>query len=121
MFGLLTVLSGPDQGRKFTVLGGETLVLGSGPAAGAQLADPSVAPVHCQVRFDANGMLLSDAGGGTRVNGAAVHSHKLQPGEVLQVGNIRLRFEWSYEDEKSTGTFPALKLPLKDTGLGGPG
>jgi pSer/pThr/pTyr-binding forkhead associated (FHA) protein len=104
MFGLLRVIAGPDQGMIFTVAEGEPLVIGRSPASKAQLRDPQVAEVHCQVQLQGNCVLLSDCASakGTWVNGKQITRGQLHPGDVIRIGYTQLSFEWCHADEQST-------------------
>ena len=52
MLAQLVVISGPDRGRTISLSEGQTLVLGRGESASAQLNDPHVSRVHCQIEVD---------------------------------------------------------------------
>src|SRR5438270_14067085 len=101
MTGLLLVTFGPDQGRRFALAEGETLVIGRGNDSGTRLTDPRVGRVHCRVEYRDGKVLLSDAGsaGGTRVNGRLVTRHELKPGDAIRVGDTLLSFRWTEPDE----------------------
>jgi pSer/pThr/pTyr-binding forkhead associated (FHA) protein len=108
MFGILRVIAGPDQGYAFTVLEGETLVVGRGPASQTYLRDPRVVPVHCRLQVQGDQALLSDSDStaGTRVNGKKITQHVLQPEDIVQIGATQLSFAWSSADEYSTVNIP---------------
>lgn len=57
--------------------------------------DPTVSRSHaCLVREEAGHVLYDEASSnGTWVNGAAVSRRVLAPGDVIQVGGVRLRYE----------------------------
>jgi serine/threonine protein kinase len=59
------------------------------------LSDPTVSRVHCRIKSDAGRILLTDAGStsGTLVGGRRVAEHELRSGDVIQIGETRLRFD----------------------------
>lgn len=104
MFGLLRVIDGPDKGRMFTLVEGQTLVVGCGPDTDTRLRDPSAAANHCEMRLANGRVYLRDAGSatGTHVNQERVTEHELLPGDIVHVGNTALAFQWTRIDEGST-------------------
>jgi eukaryotic-like serine/threonine-protein kinase len=96
----LTVVAGPDEGNAFPLEPGATLLIGRGRNAGAQLSDPSVSRVHCEVKVEGERAVLLDLGSntGTRVNGQRVERHELDPDDLIALGNTRLRFDAPDED-----------------------
>jgi pSer/pThr/pTyr-binding forkhead associated (FHA) protein len=110
MFGLLTVIEGPDKGRMFTLNEREVMLLGTEAHLLSQLRDPAIAPVHCQVQREGKQALLSNGAKspGTRVNGREITQHVLQSGDVIQIGNTQLSFRWIEGDEKPTMPMQAL-------------
>jgi len=95
MLAQLVVISGPDQGRTIPVEEGQSLLIGRGETASARLADPHVSRSHCRLEVDAGKFRLTDLSSrtGTFVNDQQVPWHDLQPGDVIRVGNSRLRFQ----------------------------
>ena len=121
----LVVIAGPETGRTFHVENGQTLTIGRGQTSDTQINDPHMSRVHCRVRADGGTMLLADAGSssGTLIDGAPITEHALQPGEVFQVGDTRIRYQFG--DALEQGTLPVEQLfgrpkpapevtPLKD-------
>jgi serine/threonine protein kinase len=105
----LAVIAGPDQGQVFPLPDGATVSLGRGRQATIYLADPHVSRVHCQVAVRGDRLVLSDAGstGGTLVNGHPTTPEQLlQPGDVIQLGDTRLRVE-----EDDLADLPTLAPP----------
>jgi len=98
------VIAGPDQGRTFSLVEGPPLMIGRGRNLEGMLSDPHMGRVHCQIQLQGDRVLLSDGGstGGTQVNGARVTQHELQAGDVIQIGNTKLTFQWSEADEQTT-------------------
>jgi len=67
--------------------------IGTDSRSDIQLRGKSVADVHAQLRTSAKGVAI-DAVGGERlvVNGKRCETHALQPGDVIDLGSVRLRF-----------------------------
>ena len=95
MFAQLEVIAGADLGRAFPSRPGEPLVIGRGRQTVTRLNDLHVSRVHCQIEFRGGEAVLKDLNsvGGTFVNNQAITEHVLQPGDIIRVGETRLRFE----------------------------
>jgi serine/threonine protein kinase len=89
----LEVIAGPDTGRSFAIEPGQTLVVGRGWRTGIRLRDHEVSRVHCVLRLAGGRFCLTDIGSnsGTLVNGRAIASHDLAPGDTIQIGRTTLR------------------------------
>jgi serine/threonine protein kinase len=100
----LLVVAGPDQGRVFPLVEGQTLVIGRGQTTETRLKDPQVSRTHCQVAVDGGKVLLTDSGStaGTLVNGKKASKLELKPGDVIQVGGTQLRVQLEGSHEAST-------------------
>lgn len=100
----LVVIAGPDAGRTFSLDDGQSLVIGRGQASNTQINDPRMSRVHCQVQVDGGQTWLLDNGSssGTLVGGEKISRHELQPGDVFQVGDTRIRFQLESHHEAST-------------------
>ncbi|MBI3072144.1 MAG: sigma 54-dependent Fis family transcriptional regulator [Deltaproteobacteria bacterium] len=81
------VVAGPDAGRRAQVAL-ERLTIGTHPSCNLILTDPTVSRFHCDVRFAAEGVLLSDLGStnGTRVGNLRVKAAFVEPGAQVHVG-----------------------------------
>jgi len=92
----LVVVSGPDQGKIFSLSEGHSLLVGRAESVTFRLADPRVSRKHCRVVVDEGMVRLQDEGsrGGTFVNGRRITRHNLKPGDVVCVGNTELRLQW---------------------------
>jgi serine/threonine protein kinase len=92
---VLVVVAGPDKGQSFALDAAEPLVVGRGKATPTHLSDPRVSRQHCQVHVRGDEVLVLDSGsaGGTFVNGRRADQQQLKPGDVIQVGDTRLRLE----------------------------
>ncbi len=99
----LTILSGPDTGRVFS-LEGEP-VLGRGHACQVRIDDNSVSRSHARV--SALGPMrwgIADLGSrnGTFINGTRVHEHELRDGDLIQLGaSVRFRFAVANLEEEN--------------------
>lgn len=112
--GHLVVIAGPDQGRSFTLLDGQTLRIGRAQATETRLNDPQVSRVHCRLEVDGGVFRLVDQDGasGTHVNGRKVERHELGPGDVVTIGGTQLRLQLDPGRESTTvmGPPPAPKV-----------
>ena len=90
----LVVVAGPDKGRTFTLNVGRDLMLGRAAQAHYQLSDPRVSRNHCQVLLEGDQVTVvcNGGSGGTLINGQKAERQKLRPGDVIQVGDTKLRF-----------------------------
>src|SRR6516162_5089338 len=117
MRGQLVVIAGPDLGRSFSLVDGQTLVLGRGQNTESRLKDPAISRVHCQVQVDGGKILLSDAGSssGTQVNGKKLSaSQELRPGDVISLGSTQVRYQLEGEPDASTLLAGQPGAPKKD-------
>lgn len=86
----------PD-GERIPV-GTEPVTIGRLPQCDVTLADPNVSRRHAEVRQaedGTDGHMVIDLGStnGTKVNGVAVRSHRLQAGDEITVGSTKLQYE----------------------------
>lgn len=100
----LTVLEGPDQGRSFTLQPGLTMSIGRGQASDTRINDPRISRVHCRIEYREGSAFLVDAGstGGTLIGTERVEEHKLNPGDVIQIGDSKLRYGMDAAEEETT-------------------
>ena len=88
---ILRIVGGPDAGRTIPVRMGQMTI---GRAAGNSivLADPNASRSHCVVHRDADGIVVIDVGSanGTRVEGVPEPQARLQPGDLLRLGDSLL-------------------------------
>lgn len=91
-----------DDGTRVVL--GSTTRIGRDPRAQVVLDDSSVSRAHAEVRATIAGDLLVDLGSrnGTVVNGSAVRSHVLQPGDEVLIGGAMLRYAQA-ESPPATG------------------
>ncbi|HSP18449.1 MAG TPA: TonB family protein [Myxococcaceae bacterium] len=86
-------LSTPEGGVRDVLLSDEMLVLGSGPAAGLRVHDPSVSSLHLLLKRHRDTVLAIDLASeaGTQVGDAPLHSPRsLRHEEVIRRGRSRL-------------------------------
>ena len=113
MLAQLVVISGPDQGRTFSLEEGQTLVIGRGETASARLNDPFASRSHCRVEVDGGKFRLADAGSrsGTLVGGQPTTKCDLKPGDLIRIGNTELRFRLEGAADETTMARPGLSKP----------
>ena len=96
----LTVITGPDSGRCCQLAPGAVLVVGRGQQCGLRLSDPGVSRIHCRIIAadgEGGGVRLEDADSrfGTIVNCRTVFTQSLLPGDLIEIGDTKLRFNES--------------------------
>ncbi len=91
--GFLVVIEGPRLGSCVR-LKIAPLVIGRATEAGFSIEHPSVSRLHCSVQPEAHGASVRDLDSmnGTFVNGTRVRGAELQDGDLLQVGEVLLKF-----------------------------
>ena len=84
-----------ESGTRLTITDGATI--GRLPESTVHLNNAKVSRTHANIRFDADGYVLIDNGStnGTRVNGVPIEHHRLRDGDVIEIGEVPLRFEAS--------------------------
>jgi hypothetical protein len=88
-------MDGSYQGVAYPITHSETRI-GRGQENHVILSDVSVSRRHACIRLERGGRyVLRDRGSsnGIQANGRPVDRHYLQDGDILQIGNIRFRFE----------------------------
>lgn len=76
-------------------------VVGRNPDADVQIGDPSISRRHCQFFLNGEGALSVrdfDSMNGTYIDDKRISRAVLAPGEIVQVGSISLRLEWTEDD-----------------------
>lgn len=100
------VETGPGAGGSFAI-GPEGGGIGRQAGNALRLDDPYLAPFHARLDWHQGYLYVTDlgSGAGTRVNGQAITaSAPLSPGDTVDVGATRLRFD--------TGATPGAGLPM---------
>ena len=70
------------------------VVLGSDPSCALVLHDALVSAQHASLAWYEGAWVLSDAStNGTFVNGVLIKRQELRPGDVIQIGSVRLAFQ----------------------------
>jgi serine/threonine protein kinase len=114
---LLVVTGGPDRGRTFPLVAGQTLQIGRSQATATRLTDPTVSRVHCEVEWDGHkAVVINISTSGTLVNGKTIAQHDMKPGDVIRVGSSELRFQLGPDAEATT--VPAAAKPAAPSDLG---
>ena len=109
----LVVKEGPDMGRIFKLLDGQTISFGRGSDNDAVLADGFASRRHCEISMQNGNVVVQDCGssGGTFVNDQKIESHQLQTGDIVGLGHTRLLLrDYRLLDGQSIGLAP-LKPP----------
>jgi serine/threonine protein kinase len=114
---LLQIIAGPHKGRCLLVEEGAPLLLGRSRHAETRLDDPGVSRVHCEVELEDGQVLVTDldSAGGTFINGQRITEQTLRPGDVLQIGETRMRLLASgaaRPDEDTPTEAPSTSTPL---------
>ncbi len=89
----LVVVQGPNVGTVFPLLE-QKLLIGRGEECQIALDDASVSRVHVEVLRTEHGLMILDQGSsnGLRINGADLPSAMLRSGDVVELGDVRLKF-----------------------------
>ena len=108
----LEVISGPEEGKVFELQEGRALVVGRGKPCHLRLRDPRVSRTHFLLEKGPLAYHLFDMGssGGTFVNDERVHKLDLAPGDVITIGQSKLRLVVA-ESAEDAGSAP---LPPPD-------
>lgn len=91
---VLTVLQGPDKGRRFELPDQEPQLIGRSSEA-LQLTDQTISRRHAELTPDEGRWLIADlsSSNGTYINGMRVeHREILHPGDQIRTGNTLLLF-----------------------------
>jgi pSer/pThr/pTyr-binding forkhead associated (FHA) protein len=87
-------MSASVKGRKFNV-DSDTVRIGRRTGNPIVLDEPSISGTHCVITRTGGCFVLTDldSTNGTRLNGAPVHEARLNPKDILQIGNVELMFD----------------------------
>lgn len=104
---VLEIIDGPGTGQRFE-LRGTLLSVGRGDDQRVRLPDQGASRSHATLLQQQGGWFVKDHGSanGTLVNGERVTETRLAAGDVLVIGNTRLRYE-----PPATGAAPSAALP----------
>jgi pSer/pThr/pTyr-binding forkhead associated (FHA) protein len=112
--GCLTVLRGIDSGKRILLKNLSVFEAGKAQGNHICLRDESVAFNHFRVYFSDGVFSIYDLGSkrGTLVNGQRIEKSRLNHGDVIDVGDVKLRFE--IVDESSVEGRIASSAPDSD-------
>ncbi|MEM9367496.1 MAG: FHA domain-containing serine/threonine-protein kinase [Planctomycetota bacterium] len=124
----IEVVAGPDCERSFQCPKGCSLMVGRGSDSDTRIADPKISRIHCELRSEAEGLIIIDRGGsgGTLIDGEPLDgSCRLLSGVELELGQSRLRIRSNASlDQKTiqskTGPHVASVLEEPRSRLGPP-
>jgi pSer/pThr/pTyr-binding forkhead associated (FHA) protein len=90
----LVVIKGPLEGEVFPINKGE-FTIGRAEDRDLTILDRAVSRKHCKIVLEDDGYYIVDEGStnGTFVSGMRVAREKLKNGDIIQVGESKLRFE----------------------------
>ncbi|HEY6462877.1 MAG TPA: FHA domain-containing protein, partial [Polyangiaceae bacterium] len=111
---VLSVVEGPDAGRRFVVHAADPRALvGQSPVCAVRLADREVSRRHAALEVTGDALHVVDLGStnGTFVDGLAVDGARLRGGETVRVGSTVLRVDRADAATAATST-PAPGVPL---------
>ncbi len=94
--GIRLTIGDPEGNSIIRPFPGGRVVIGRDSSAGIQLDHRSISRRHCEILEDSHGeLLVRDLGStnGTILNGVQVTEAALHPGDVLQLGNLRIMVE----------------------------
>lgn len=102
----LVVIQGPCAQAFYEVAGHSALALGRSPTNDILLDAPSVSRRHARVVGGRGAWWIEDlqSSNGTTVNGRPIARQQLRPGDVVEVGPFRFRFELSPGEKAAPGS-----------------
>ena len=94
VFPTLEIIFGADKGRKYVLTYGSNHRLGRGENCNIRLNDTMVSTVHGSIEVGPEEVIYTDEGSrnGTVLNNKIVQTHPLRHGDVLVLGNTKLKF-----------------------------
>jgi pSer/pThr/pTyr-binding forkhead associated (FHA) protein len=116
MLAQLEVIAGADKGRVFPLTPGTPLVIGRGRQTVTRLNDLRVSRVHCQIEYQGPALVLKDLNsiGGTFVNNQRITEQILNPGDIIILGETKLRLQCADIADQNTlpPERPAEQFPI---------
>jgi ABC transport system ATP-binding/permease protein len=91
----LVVLVGPNPGVEFPLDGGGEVAIGRAEECAVSINHPSVSRVHARIQKLANGryeVIDQGSANGLRVNGVDLARKVLEAGDMIELGDVKLRF-----------------------------
>ena len=92
----IVIVNGESAGLEYEIVAEETLI-GRNPTTDVTLLDENISREHALILCDAEtgAHVIEDlqSTNGTKVNGKGIRSHELMPGDEIQIGHTKFRFE----------------------------
>lgn len=110
------VVQGPNVGTVYPLVE-QKLLVGRGEECQIALDDASVSRVHVEVLRTEHGLMILDQGSsnGLRINGADLPSAMLRSGDVVELGDVRLKFVPAGVEDVVTQTAPISTRAVEAT------
>ncbi|MGE0456353.1 MAG: FHA domain-containing protein [Vicinamibacteria bacterium] len=91
---VLRVIAGPSEGETYALGADSALSIGRGPTNDITLADSSVSGEHCRIRPESGLFVVHDlqSTNGTWVNDMRIQRQPLREGDVLRIGETKLKY-----------------------------
>jgi len=114
----LEVIFGIDRGRKYVLVPGADHRLGRGENCNIRLNDTMVSSVHGSIEVGPDEVVYTDEGSrnGSILNNKIVQTHPLKHGDVLVLGNTKLKFTHP-EQARRSGLRPVAGTRPVDEGV----
>ena len=108
----LLIDSGPLSGKRVQLPAGGAIGIGRDPKCAIRLSDELSSRIHCVLRGDGGDWQIEDRGSsnGTWVNGVAIHKHRLQDSDRIQVGETKISFVDQAEDAQIGRTLAGYEI-----------
>jgi pSer/pThr/pTyr-binding forkhead associated (FHA) protein len=113
----LLITNGVQQGRVLRLKAGVNRI-GRSTGNHLQIPDPSISSSHCEVIYSDGQVLVRDLNStnGTFIDGEQVREGSIRIGQMLQLGNVELKFEEPVRPDEATGVnvpeLPTSQPPL---------
>ena len=120
----ITVLTGPEKDRKYTMRAGQRFIIGRAFDCVIRVTDTSISRQHTSLELSANGLIVCDLASrnGTALNSQSLESHKplvtSSSESYLTVGNCSFTLELTGIDKArtvpETRRIPRFHFPLEE-------
>lgn len=89
----LVILSGEEVGKEIN-LNADLYVIGRSEEANCRIQDASISRAHARIDLDAGEWTISDLDSinGILINGAKKDDYVLKPGDIIELGTVRIRY-----------------------------
>jgi adenylate cyclase len=113
----LVFLSGPKAGEMVPVKG--ALVAGRSPDCSLEVPDPNASRQHAHFQWDGTNLTLADNGSsnGTYLNDQRVKESKLHHGDVVRMGETRIRVQKHTENQRDSNSSSIFSFKEADADL----